>query len=264
MRQWQRACWKDSLPGSKSTERSLYEKYVDPLKTVTYALSQLKPDEWVSPDQLSGLLKIFCEKKNPASRSICQKGWEWGCLAKQESNRKYYRLPLRQNDENDASIDPGNYLQIDKNRSEIIVDLKTVPYNSLELIARVGNLKVEKNKLTLMPNTIKLGKLSEQMQRHELIRWLGERSSVFKQSLEKVAKRWGKYIVHSNLMIAKIKDLSLMVSIKKLLSKSGALATLSGDYIAFPKDKLPVVEKLVAKSGNVIKKIEPKNKARDE
>ena len=264
LRQWQRACWKASLSKSKGAKSPTKENYVSPIKAVTYALSQLKPDEWATPDQLSGLLKVFCGEKHPAPRVICEKGRQWGCLARQETNGKYYRLPLRKYEEEAASTDPGSYLQVDKNRSEVIVDLQAVPYDSLELISRVGNLKVEKGLLIFSPNIIRLGSVPEQTRSHELIRWLGKHSSGFRLSLEKVEQRHGKYIVHSNLMIAKIKDLSLKVSIQKLLSKPGKIAVLPGDYIAFPKELLPAVEKLVDKSGYVIKRIESKNKARDE
>ena len=263
--QWQRACWRASLPGTKEAGSSIEKKYVSPVKAVTYALSQLKPDEWVSPDRLSGLMKVFCGKKHPDPGTVCEKGRQWGCLAGQESNRKhYYRLPSPQYDEEISTTDPGSYLQIDENRSETTVDLETVPYDSLELIARIGNLTIEKGRMSVSPNIVRLGNLPEQMRRNDLMRWLGKHSSVFQRALEEVEKRWGKYIVHDNLIIAEIKDLSLKVSIQKLLSNPGEIVVLQGDYIAFPIDQLSAVEKLAAKSGYVIKRINPKSKARDE
>jgi hypothetical protein len=132
------------------------------------------------------------------------------------------------------------------------------------LIVRIGNLNIEKGRVSVSPNIVRLGNLPEQMRRNDLMRWLEKNSSVFHRALEEVEKRWGKYIVHDNLMIAKIKDLSLKVSIQKLLSNPGEIVVLQGDYIAFPIDLLSAVENLAAKSGYVIKRINPKSKARDE
>jgi hypothetical protein len=55
-------------------------------------------------------------------------------------------------------------------------------------------------------------------------------------------------------MIARVKDLSLKVQIQKLFADPKSLVLLPNDFIAFPCDQLPAIQKLVEKSGHVIKK----------
>ena len=139
----------------------------------------------------------------------------------------------------------------------MLIDLEIVPYDELELIVRIGNLRVEQGRLVLSPSIIKLGNLPEQVRHRKLLGWLRDHCGAFKRSLQKVEQRWGNYIVHNNLMIARVKDLSLKVAIQKLLSRPRQIAILPGDYIAFPEGLLPGVERLVVGSGHVVKKVTP-------
>ncbi len=71
-------------------------------------------------------------------------------------------------------------------------------------------------------------------------------------------KRWGKQIIHENMMIARVKDLSLKVQIENSFDDPKSLVSLPNDYIAFPCDLLPAIQKLVETSGHVIKKARAK------
>lgn len=92
------------------------------------------------------------------------------------------------------------------------------------------------------------------VRKNDIFEWLKEKSSGFKTAIELAQKRWGKQIIHENLMIARVKDLSLKVQIQKSFADPKSLVSLPNDYIAFPYDQLPAIQKLVEKSGHVIKK----------
>lgn len=71
-----------------------------------------------------------------------------------------------------------------------------------------------------------------------------------------IRKREGKTIVHDNLMIAAVKDLSLRVLLEKKFSNSKQVVTLSDEFISFPLNLLPEIEKIVNKSGHAVKYVD--------
>ncbi|MBW2739162.1 MAG: hypothetical protein JRE64_10020 [Deltaproteobacteria bacterium] len=73
-----------------------------------------------------------------------------------------------------------------------------------------------------------------------------------------IEKRWGKQVVHQNLLVARVRDLSLKVAIQKAFTDSGKVVFLPDNFIAFPNDLTKKIEALVNKSGYVVKAIEAK------
>ncbi len=244
---WQQACWLASV-GEKT---SMQDSDMTPIEVTLYALSQLQEHEWLPADALAVMLKIFIgvEKDNP--EHICAAGWEWGCLAKVVADGKtYYRLP---EDLMEDTTSPEHYLQA-KSDGTVILDLMTIPYTVLEVLASVSILDVHNSKLRATASLIKIGNAPETFRKNNVYKWLKENSSGFRTAIELAQKRWGKQIIHENLMIARVKDLSLKVQIGKSFADPNILVSLPNDYIAFPCDQLPAIQKLVEKSGHVIKK----------
>jgi hypothetical protein len=244
---WQRACWNDSIEGNTRVQSG----DMTPIEVTLYALSQLQEHEWLPADALAVMLKIFTgvEKDNP--EHICAAGWEWGCLAKVVADGKtYYRLP---EDLIEDTTSPEHFLQV-KSDGKVILDMMTVPYTALEMLASISILDVHNSKLRAAPSLIKIGNAPETFRKNNVYKWLKENSSDFKTAIELAQKRWGKQIIHENLMIARVKDLSLKVQIGKSFADQNILVSLPNDYIAFPCDQLPAIKKLVEKSGHVIKK----------
>jgi hypothetical protein len=116
-------------------------------------------------------------------------------------------------------------------------------------------MEVRNSNLQAVPSIIKIGNSLKSVRKNNVFEWLKENSPVFRTAIEKAQKRWGKQIIHDNLMIARVKDLSLKVQIQKYFADPKSLVTLANDYIAFPCDQLPAIKKLVEKSGHVIKKM---------
>lgn len=247
---WQQSCWLVSV----ESKTSMHSTDMTPIEVTLYALSQLKEHEWLSPDALAVIIKIFTGKESDhQAEHICEVGWEWGCLVKVVADGKtYYRLP-EDFQENNISSSPGNYLNI-KPDGTVALDLVTIPYAALEVLASISILDVHNSNLQAAPSLIKIGKALMNVRKNNVFEWLQENSSVFRNTIEMAQKRWGKQIIHENLMIARVKDLSLKVQIGKSLVDPKSLLSLPDDHIAFPCDKLPAIQKIVEKSGHVIKK----------
>ena len=244
---WQQTCWHSSV-GEKTR---MPDGDMTPIEVTLYALSQLKEQEWLPADALTVILKIFTGKESDHPEHICEVGWKWGCLAKVVADGKtYYRLP---EDLMEDTTSPEHYLQV-KPDGTVALDLMTTPYSALEMLASVSILDVHNSKLRAAASLIKIGNAQETFRKNNVFEWLKENSSGFRTAIEMVQKRWGKQIIHENLMIARVKDLSLKVQIEKSFADPKILVRLPNDHIAFPCDQLPAIQKLVEKSGHVIKK----------
>jgi hypothetical protein len=252
LQEWQQAEWAFVIQAGKIMTAGTNPHFKSPLEAVTYALSLLKPQEWLAPQELAVLLKVFCPPAGPQADRICQAGWQWGCLVKQvDAGQSYYRLP-----DADllagAGLEPNRYLQLDSAQT-LGLNLQLIPYQSLEYLARLADLQVINRQLTASPNLVKMGRAMPSLQTHPLTVWLQENVPAFAGALKTLHQRWGKKIVHQDLLIAKIKDLSLKVTLQKAITDPGQVIFLPHDFIAFPRSQAGAIEKLVNKAGHVIK-----------
>ncbi|MCP4544370.1 MAG: hypothetical protein GY832_45240 [Chloroflexi bacterium] len=254
--EWQQACWEASAPPPEKKQRTRTsgpEKSLSLTKATIYVFSQLEDNEWIRPDQLNMPLQIFCNI-HWSGDVICKYGWQWGILAKQEADgNTYYRLP----EEIQADTSPEHYLHTAPDHP-IVLNLETVPYDSLELLAQISNVQAADSgqpHLVISPDLIKIGNVQESIRHHPLTQWLYENAPDFRQALETVEQRWGKQIVHENLLIAHVDDLVLKVQLEKAFPNPTDVVFLPNDYIAFPNHLLTAVEKVITKSGHVIRTV---------
>lgn len=255
--EWQRDIWALSLKEKESSKKA-GQGSVSPIEAVAYALSLLSPGEWILPDELSSFLKIFCYGIDPPDpRKVCSAGWKQGCLARQTIAGKTYYAPPEDHTDVGAQMDPGRFLK-KSNDGTIIVDISTIPYTSLEFLATISNFRVAGSQLTAFPNSVKIGRIVMDIDQVPLTAWLRKHASAFADAISRIEQRWGKLVVHQNLLVARVKDLSLKVAIQKAFADSGKLVFLPDNFIAFPNDLAKKMEALVNKSGYVIKAIEAK------
>lgn len=252
---WQKACMRASV--KTDTKEQGYQSYpggdMTPVDATLYAISQLGEHEWLPADSLAVILKIFTgDDINHPCEQICEAGWEWGCLVKVVVDKTaYYRLPDDPLDDADAPT-PEQYLQIAPDGT-VVLNLVKIPYAALEVIASVALLDIHNANLRATANIIKIGNALTTVRKEGVFEWLRENSAGFRTAIKIAEKRWGKQIIHEDLMVAQVKDLSLKVQIEKSCTGS-QLVSLPDDYIAFPCGVLPAIQKIVSASGHVVKK----------
>jgi hypothetical protein len=88
-----------------------------------------------------------------------------------------------------------------------------------------------------------------------VFRWLRERHPAFRRTSETIELRRGKLIVHQNLLVARVSDLSLKVMLEKKFGEPGQLVSLSREFVAFPNGLLPEIKGWLKKSGHVVKSL---------
>ena len=255
IREWQQACWQ-AAAGTGLRKLSLTrfsEKSISAVEAATYALGQLDEHEWVLPQELRLALSVFLEKDvEPAA--VCEAGWQWGCLARLNfEGRVYYRLT---DEEPHAGVEPGDCLEASSDGA-VAVSLDLVPLPWLGLLNEVADLSLDEKdraRLRAAPNRVKIGRVGVTLQEQAPIQWLKENAGAFAEAFDSMSARAGKQIVHENLLVARVTDLSLKVDIERAFS--GQVVSLTEESIAFPQGLLAPIEKLVTKAGHVVRTVE--------
>jgi len=248
---WQLSGWRQSIRGGKKSGRK--DPHSKPRDEAALCiLSELADGDWADAEQLAEPLRVFCGKKVDID-AVCQAGWEWGLLAKRQAEGKsWYRLAPEP-----AHVAPHHYLTAHGDGC-VTADLTTIPFEALEQIVTISDQRLSPagNALLLTPNFVKLGRANDELLEVEAVQWLVEQTRPFAETFVSLTDRRGKTILHENLCVARVSDLSLKVAIEKALGNS--LVSLKNDFVAFPCDSLKDVERVVKKSGHVVKEVAAK------
>ena len=254
LRNWQRGNWEATVQGKLRS--GFKPPLTNHVEAVSFALSQLGAQEWVEPAELTGIASFLCHGFEPSDPvKICEEGWKWGCLARIKVGQStWYRLPQDWGDQPEvASLPPGDYL-IPESEYGVAVDLCRIPYASLETLAQLSSFSTSGPTLRASPDRVKIGRLLRSIGREPLALWLKEKAPEFGRAFADIERKWGRNVIHQDIAVAEVKDLSLRVALEKAFSTKG-FVSLPGGFIAFPKDLREQVEALVVKSGYVVKRV---------
>jgi hypothetical protein len=251
--QWQKLRWQaETDPAKRRKEPETYT--LPPAEAVLRILASLDSDLWSTADALAVPLEIFCGSRVDAG-SVCESGWRWGLLARQEAEgQRWYRVAPSSAD---VDAPPERYLAARGNEG-VVVDLDTVPFEALETLVRTSDQRPVPGRRSLLlvtPNLLKLGRTADTLATLPLADWLQQNVSAFHQAFVTVRDRRGKTILHENLSVARVGDLSLKVALEKALGKR--CVPLGQEFLAFPSEAVAEVKRLVAQMGHVIKKVAP-------
>jgi len=256
LQDWQARAWWLAL---KITNSSVPAS-LSPTRATLKLLDNLSLDEWARPASLDPVLKIYCfGGKIPPAEKILHQGWELGLFSrlKAEGSAFVYRPTPKQDSTDSAAPQPDSVSGIESNSKadSVNIDLRLIPPHSLELLNALTHLAVKNNILQATPSPIKLGRATPQERNSPLSLWLAKNIAAFGQALDTVNEKWGKTILHENLLIARIRDLNLRVQLERELGQNAII--LDKEFIAFPTESRSSVEKILRKTGFVTKTIRP-------
>ena len=136
------------------------------------------------------------------------------------------------------------------------MDLDAVPFEALETLVRTSDQRPLPGGgplLLVTPNLVKLGRATDTVAALPLVDWLRKNAEAFHQAFETVRQRRGKTILHENLSVARVSDLSLKVALEKALG--GRIVPLGEEFLAFPPEEVAGIKRLVAQMGHVVKEV---------
>jgi len=223
----------------------------DSANAVFQLLKDLGTDQWADVKQLSELAAVFAGRPVDC-HAVCEAGWRLGLLAKCEADGTNWYRPAPA----EPHRAPDEFLRIADREKCVVVDLDRVPLASLETLGQLSNAtRVPSGPpgLFLSPSLVRLGLANEELLATEEATWLFRHSPLFQRAGEVRASRRGRTVLHDDILIARVTDLSLKVALEKALGEQWA--SLNNDYVAFPRGALGDVQRIVKKSGHVIKEV---------
>jgi hypothetical protein len=228
---------------------------LQPVPLLRYAFSRLRENEWLAPDDLLPLWKMALPgPKAPTPRTVCEAGYEWGCFERIEQEGDFlYRQPSLAKAV--AKLSPEDFLEIG-DVQVVGIDLERVPFEALEMLAGVSRMKLAEGALTATPDLLRLSHASAEMMVNPVMLWLQERHPAFRNTRDTIQQRRGKVLIHQNLLLARVSDLSLKVMLEKKFGEPGQLVSLSKEFVAFPNGLMPEIRAWLKKSGHVVKSID--------
>jgi hypothetical protein len=249
--EWQKMQWQAETNSAKPRKEA--DPYtLQPAEAVLRILAGLDADVWSDADALAVPLEIFCGFRVDAG-SVCESGWRWGFLARQEAEgRKWYRLAPPSAG---ADASPDRYLTV-RGDEGVAVNLSAVPFEALETLVLTTDQRPIPGRQPLLlvtPNLVKLGRTADTVAALPLVGWLQKHAEAFHQAFETVRQRRGKTILHENLSVARVSDLSLKVALEKALGRR--ILPLGEEFLAFPSGAVAEVKRLVAQMGHVVKEV---------
>lgn len=248
---WQAKAWWRSFPVTPAKPASL--------SPTDAAMKLLDSQNWIAPSSLEPALAIYAfGEKLPSAEKLLKTGWERGILSRLDiDHQHHYRLAPQQN--LSASLAPYpatlNWADTTAKPDSVKIDLRLIPIHDLSRLNALTYLEVQDGALYASPSLIKLGRTTPILRESRLSLWLAENIPAYRKTLEIVNERWGKILLHENLLFAKVRDLSLRVQLERELKEN--LIVLNEKFIAFPKDTHASVEKVLKKAGFVEKVIKP-------
>jgi len=246
---WNRSRWASSVTIDPRPGNSL----LSPVALINYALSFLKKRAWAVPNDLLPLWKIAYPAVTnlPDVQSSCEKGFKRGCLEKITKDGKTFYRPLKI-DTGPGNRKPEDFLSITDDRF-IAIDLSCIPLDTLEWLSAICNMSIRQERLAAQPDLVKISHALEKINERPAFVWLQKHHKTFRRIVRAINKQKGKTVVHNNLMIARVRDLSLKVLLEKEFTDTKKLVSLSDEFISFPVNMFPEIQKVVTKSGHAVK-----------
>jgi hypothetical protein len=229
-----------------------------PVPMLRYALSRLGEDEWAAPDDLLPFWKLgLPDGKAPEPRTLCDAGFECGLLeASVQDGTRLYRW--RGLVDAASGTPPEHYVAVEVQRrfKSIWSAFPSKPWRLTE----VSHLRVAEGRLRAAPSLLKISHSPAATIESEVFRWLRQHHAGFRTAVENIEEKRGKLIVHENLLVAKVNDPALQVTIEREFAAPGQFVSLARGFVAFPTGLLPRVQAWMRKSGHVIKSVSSHDK----
>lgn len=249
LKEWQMQAWQSSVGAFKPADKDSLAA----TDAILRLLNQLGPGQWAAAGSIAPVLKIFCfGGKIPPVEVVLHAGWEFGMLARLEIDEEIYDRPAPpQTPAASDDLTAPVWLDFVSQVGKIRIDLSQIPLHQLELIQALVQLEVEDGVLCAIPSLLKLGRATPAQRQTPLAQYLAGELPAFQEALNTANQRWGKTLLHENLLVARVRDLSLRVQLERELGSD--LVVLSEHFVAFPVNARAHVEKTLKKSGFVIK-----------
>jgi len=256
--EWCGNSWLKSIPARllSSTQAE------HPALAILAAVENLTPEEWFLPRQLTPILAVRCFGiEHPPADAMLEEGWKWGVFARRRHNDQVYYSPRMVRGSANRIVFPpapdlARYLKANPG-ARPSVSLDNLPAAVLVALNQTSRLELMDRRLYFSPEQTKIASYYLELKTNPTAQWLFAHLPDYQAHYRQIQASWGKTIIHQNLHLARISDFGLMVQFERAFRPGVDYVRLGEQWVAFHKNLLPEVEKLVKKGEFVIKVVRP-------
>ena len=253
---WRFDCLAKYVNKQRTSSRVVFIGNIEKLGMINIAqilvdiLSKLQNNQCVSAKDLLPLFNlIYSESHTINPEEVLGKMVSLGFLIRSQLegiNYYHYHDSLQKN-----HIAPDEYLSTEDNK--FLINTDKISYKALEQLAMICNFIIDKKKLYINPSFTKIVKKYSQLNGCTLLLWLKGKSQTIATKLNDIENKYGKILLHSNIIIAKINDFKLRAIFEKAYKQTDKMIFLPNNYVIALKEERKNIEKLVLKSGFAVK-----------
>jgi len=228
---------------------------LDITKIFLNAVAKLKKSQFIFAKSIKVFLQVIFGENNAIDLwAILDQAAALGYLGKIKDGENYYQykdsVSIAYESENIAIEE---FLIFENNTFRLLMD--KVPYAALEDLASFCLFSSEKKNILIDIDYRVLVKRYDGIKDKKIFQWFGKYSLELKKRIKEIENKKDKILLHNNLLFAKVNNFTIKALLTKNCRNGGNILFLEDDYIAFPKDEVNNIEKIVKKAGFAVKEI---------
>nr|NQU89841.1 hypothetical protein [Bacteroidota bacterium] len=222
------------------------------ISIVTDLFDSLKSNIWFNSDEIDTIIKIclFGTKFKLRGADVCEVAYDCGILCKHPADNKLFQNTQQTYS---AVAEPNEYISDVNGKMEL--DIYRVPFPELEVLSRSAIFFVKDGKTLIEPSLELITKNIKKLQDNEIYDNLCNKLSQFLHAHKTHKSLYGKRIIHRNLLVAKVTDLSVRLMLEKKFTDPSELVKLTDNYYAFPVNNRKKIDAMLTRAGYMIKEI---------
>ncbi|MGA1869464.1 MAG: hypothetical protein ACMUJM_13070 [bacterium] len=235
---------------------------LDVVTNLFYLLETLPTAEWMSFSKMQELFfQLTClqdtEKREKILHKVCDEAAVMGLMEKSTDEKEsYYRLRRK-----DCRVARGDTADISvhcegiatEHDGSLCIDHRRISAFALFEILSISAWEISKDALRCSPSLIKCGKIYRARSDFSSLRLYGylyDNSSLYKRAFSKVEKNFGKFMLHSNLSIFEIQDVTISALLQHTFPE--AFHPVRGNFFAVSeKDEMRILNFLEQKKYSI-------------
>ncbi len=227
------------------------EKQKELFRFITKILNVHEADVWFHPDKLNKIIEFFLSDDTQIVKgeNICKILFNCNVLCKHPSENLYRPVQITDYDK----MNPSEYARDVKDAIEINFD--KIPVNVIEVLTQSAKFEPTGKAIKIIPSMELITRNIEKIENNIVFKDVCTRFPLFANSLNSYYKQLGEKIIHTNVLVAKVNDLSVAVMLEKKFKNKEDLVKLPDNYYAFPQKNRSIIEAMLKRSGIIVKEI---------
>ncbi len=214
---------------------------------------KIKKNTWFNISEIDTIVNIlFANNSNVklTGKAVCDVAYKCGVLKKHPVDNKLYATVYHSDYE---FLSPDEYLT--DNIDGIALNIKKLPFVAAEVLSLSSIFNFKGGKYFVSPSITLINSCITKLKNDEVFMDICKKFPAFNKVISDHKRLYGKRIIHRNLYVAKVDDLSIRIMLEKKFTSPNQLVKLNDNHYAFPINNRKDIETMLKRSGHVIKVI---------